>query len=75
MARVISPSSCAKHDDSHPRPVRRRALRRLVGDELDAADQADAAHLADQRVLGEARAAPAAARPDLRRVLDELRSR
>ena len=29
-------------------------LRRLVGDELDRADQADAAHLAHQRVVGEA---------------------
>ena len=37
---------------------RERLLGRLVGDQLERADQADAARLADQRVIGQARASP-----------------
>src|SRR5690606_27895215 len=52
-----------------------RLLARLVGDQLDAHDQALAAHVADQRVLGERLAhAPLEVGADLARVLDQTLS-
>ena len=55
MKRTISPSSSAKRTARGPDAGLRveRALGGLVGHELDGADEADAARLADQRMVAE----------------------
>ena len=73
MARMMRPCSSAILRDRPPTPrgVEGR-LGRLVGDQLDAGDQPDAAHLADQRVVREAAQPACSCGPTVRTWLDDL---